>query len=126
MRKLTERQQRMAEGYAAHGNRDLAARQAGYDSGSNFKSFMRNPQFRAAIEQAQQDAERRRPLEAFEVVDGLRKIAFAPEDKASSRERLAALEMMTKILQADGVKASGAKRRMTHEEATAWLRGRTE
>lgn len=101
---LTALQQRFVEEYLVDLNATRASRRAGYACRIGWK-VIKSPPVKAAIDAAIAERARRLEVQAFEVIDALRQIAFGAE--VNPRERLAAIGLLGKHLGLFGDKPAG-------------------
>lgn len=104
---LTALQQRFVEEYLVDLSAARAARRAGYARCIKGRDAMRSRHVKAAIDAALAERAKRLEVQAFEVIDALRQIAFAAE--VNPRERLAAIGLLGKHLGLFGDKRGGPK-----------------
>jgi phage terminase small subunit len=121
---LTPLQQRFVEEYLVDLNATAAACRAGYaQQGRHAWYVMESAAVRAAIQEALADRAKRIDVEAYQVIDALRAIAFAPESEIKAKERLAAISMLAKHLGMFADRpAGGGERALSLEEALAQMR----
>lgn len=97
--RLTTLQRRFVDEYLVDQCATAAAQRAGYrvDRGGVWW-VTRNPKIKQALDSALADRADRLAVRPDEVIDELRKIAFAPESVIKARERMAAIALLGKHL----------------------------
>ena len=99
MPKLTEQQRNFARLYVKNGfDQSAAAIQAGYSpkhASSQASHLLNKPQIKAEIDRLCEQIEEKTTVEVAEILQALRKIAFASQSKrVTNSERLKALELL--------------------------------
>ena len=130
MPKLTEQQKRFAESYMRTFDAGKAAIEAGYSEASapsQGSKLLRKTQVSAYIDQLSADIQEKTEVEVAEIIQALRKIAFAaPSQKISTSDRLRALELLGKTValftERYALEDNEAKPKpMTAEERADWV-----
>ena len=103
MPKLTDQQRTFVNEYVRSGfDRIQACKVAGYSErnpDSIACQLLKKPQVKAEIDRIFQQTEEKVTVEATEIIQGLRKIAFAPpSEKVSNSDRIRAMELLGKTL----------------------------
>jgi len=103
MPKLTDQQRNFCLLYVKNGfDQSAAAMQAGYsekNASSIASKLLNKVQVKAEIDRLCGQIEEKVTVEAAEIIQGLRKIAFAPQsDRVNNSDRLRALELLGKYL----------------------------